>query len=55
MPFPVIWTLNYELQFDFKKRENLGNYAIFLNFDFIAPLLTKANRGVHPPVDPPLN
>jgi hypothetical protein len=26
MPFPAIWALNYELQFDFKK----GNYAIFL-------------------------
>jgi hypothetical protein len=23
MPFPVIWTLNYELQFDFKKRKTL--------------------------------
>ena len=23
MPFPVIWTLNYELQFDFKKGKTL--------------------------------
>jgi hypothetical protein len=23
MPFPAIWELNYELQFDFKKRKTL--------------------------------
>jgi hypothetical protein len=23
MPFPAIWALNYELQFDFKKRKTL--------------------------------
>jgi hypothetical protein len=33
MPFPAIWALNYELQF-----EKLGNYAIFLNLIFCTPL-----------------
>jgi hypothetical protein len=37
MPFPAIWALNYELQFDFKKGKNIGNYAIFLNLIFYTP------------------
>jgi hypothetical protein len=46
MPFPAIWALNYELQYDFKKGKTL---EIVPYFSFFAPLLTKANRGVHPP------
>jgi hypothetical protein len=38
MPFPAIWALNYELQFDFKKEKpwELGHIS---EFDFFAPPL----------------
>ena len=39
MPFPAIWALNHELQFDFKKGKTLE---------------IKANRGAHPPINAPL-
>ena len=47
MPFPAIWALNYELQFDFKKRKTLEIVRYFRIW-FFAPRLTKANRGAHP-------
>jgi hypothetical protein len=37
MPFPVIWSLNYELQFGFKKGKTLEICHIFSEFDFFAP------------------
>jgi hypothetical protein len=52
MPFPAIWALNYELQFDFKK-EIPWKLCHISKFDFFAPLLTKANRGAHPCAPPP--
>ena len=51
MPFPAIWALNYELQFDFKKGKTLEIVPIS-EFEFFAPLLTKANRGTHPCAPP---
>jgi hypothetical protein len=39
-----IRTLNYELQFDLKNGKTLEKCHIS-EFDFFAPLLTKANRG----------
>jgi hypothetical protein len=51
MPFPVIWALNYELQFDFKKEKTLEIMRYFWIWFFctsLAPLLTKANRGALP-------
>jgi hypothetical protein len=57
MPFPAIWALNYELQFDFKKGKTLEIMPYCISeFDFFAPLatlLTKANRGANPCAPPP--
>ena len=41
MPFPAIWALNYEHQFDFKK-EKPWKLCHISEFDFFAPLMTKA-------------
>jgi hypothetical protein len=52
MPFSAIWViLNYELQFDFKKGKP-WKLCHISEFDFFAPLLTKANRGEHPCAPP---
>jgi hypothetical protein len=62
MPFSAIWALNYELQFDFKKRKNLGNCAIFLNLIFLHPPCTPVDQGQQggaplctPLINPPLH
>ena len=54
MPFPAIWALNYELQFDFKKGKTLEIMPYFWIW-FFAPLHPCWPRptGVRTPVHPP--
>ena len=42
MPFPAIWVLNYELQFDFRKGKTLCHIS---EFDYLHPLCTPVDQG----------